>query len=75
MISQRLVWLQEATCSCEMNLMTTHLLVSTSSVFITDAIAASEQRHVATVDISGAYLNAPTPMGENEVHIRLDKLV
>lgn len=47
--------------------------VSTCSVFIVAAIAAREKRKVATVDISGAYLNAP--MGETEVFMRLDKLV
>ena len=34
------------------------------------AIAASERRHVATVDIGGVYLNAD--MGEHEVLMRLD---
>jgi hypothetical protein len=32
--------------------------VSTTAVFITAAIAAAEQRHVITIDIGGAYLNA-----------------
>ena len=32
--------------------------VSTSSVFMIAAIAAKERRHVATVDFTGAYLNA-----------------
>ena len=32
--------------------------VSTSSVFMVAAIAAKEKRHVATIDFTGAYLNA-----------------
>ena len=47
--------------------------VSTSSVFITAAIAAREARSVSTVDIGGAYLNAP--MGDTEVFMKLDKLL
>jgi hypothetical protein len=32
--------------------------VSLSSVYIVAAIAANEQRHVCTIDMPGAYLNA-----------------
>lgn len=46
--------------------------VSTSAVFTLAAVAAHEQRHVAVVDIGGAFLNAD--MGkEVPVHMRLDK--
>jgi hypothetical protein len=44
--------------------------VSTTSVFMIAAIASSEKRKVATVDIGGAYLNAP--MKDSEVLMKLD---
>ena len=44
--------------------------VSTQAAFMVAGIAAQEGRHVATVDITGAYLNAN--MGEHEVFMRLD---
>jgi hypothetical protein len=44
--------------------------VSTQAAFMVAGIAAQEGRHVATVDITGAYLNAN--MGEHEVLMRLD---
>ena len=46
--------------------------VSTQSVFMISALAAAEGRTVATVDITGAYLNADMPDGY-EVLMRLDK--
>jgi Reverse transcriptase (RNA-dependent DNA polymerase) len=45
--------------------------VSTSAVFTLLAVAAHEQRDVAVVDISGAYLNADMTLGV-PVHMRLD---
>jgi Reverse transcriptase (RNA-dependent DNA polymerase) len=46
--------------------------VSTSAVFTMAAVAAYEHRHVAVVDIGGAFLNAD--MGKDiTVHMRLDK--
>jgi len=44
--------------------------VATTSVFMIAAIASSEKRKVATVDIGGAYLNAP--MKDSEVLMKLD---
>ena len=44
--------------------------VSTSSAFMIAAIAASESREVATVDIKGAYLNAK--MKGHEILMKLD---
>ena len=44
--------------------------VSTAATFLVAAIAAQEDRHVATLDIGGAYLNAS--MKEHEVLMRLD---
>ena len=44
--------------------------VSTETVFLVAAIAAQEKRHVVTLDIGGAYLNAS--MKEHEVIMRLD---
>ncbi len=35
--------------------------ISTEAVFLISAIAAKENRHVVTADISSAYLNAPQP--------------
>ena len=46
--------------------------VSTSAVFSLLAIAAHEERRVAVVDISGAYLNADMAL-ETPVHMRLDR--
>ena len=46
--------------------------VSTSAVFTLLAVAAHEHRHVAVVDISGAYLNAYMTKGV-PVHMRLDR--
>jgi len=46
--------------------------VSTQSVFMLSALAAAEGRTIATVDITGAYLNADMPDGY-EVLMRLDK--
>ena len=45
--------------------------VNTSAVFAVAAIAAKEKRHVVTLDIGGAYLNAS--MKEREVLMRLDE--
>jgi len=44
--------------------------VSTAETFLVAAIAAQEHRHVATLDIGGAYLNAS--MKEHEVLMRLE---
>ncbi len=44
--------------------------VSTAATFLVAAIAAQEHRHVATLDIGGAYLNAS--MKEHEALMRLD---
>ena len=46
--------------------------VTTQAVFMISALAAAEGRTVATVDITGAYLNADMPEGY-EVLMRLDK--
>ena len=46
--------------------------VSTSAVFTLLAIAAHEERRVAVVDISGAYLNADMSL-EVPVHMHLDR--
>ena len=46
--------------------------VSTSAVFTMLAVAAHEKRHVAVVDISGAFLNADMTLGV-PVHMRLDR--
>ena len=46
--------------------------VSTSAVFTMLAVAAHENRHVAVVDISGAFLNADMTLGV-PVHMRLDR--
>lgn len=46
--------------------------VSTSAVFTLLSIAAHEERRVAVVDISGAYLNADM-VRETPVHMRLDR--
>ena len=43
--------------------------VATTSAFMVAAIAAKEKRHVATIDIGGAYLNAEM---QNEVFMSLD---
>jgi len=48
--------------------------ISTSSVFILAAIAATENRAVATIDVPGAYLNADMPESE-EVLMRLDPYI
>lgn len=45
--------------------------VATSSAFMIAALAAREGRHVVTVDIAGAYLNAE--MSGQEVLMRLDR--
>ena len=47
--------------------------VATAAVFTTVAIAARERRHVATIDIGGAYLNAE--MGDHSVYMLLDPLI
>jgi hypothetical protein len=44
--------------------------VSLPSVMMVAAIAKKEQRKVVTMDIAGAYLNAP--MGDRVVHLKLD---
>jgi hypothetical protein len=44
--------------------------VATSAVFAVAAIAAQEHRHVVTIDIGGAYLNAS--MREHDVLMKLD---
>jgi hypothetical protein len=46
---------------------------SLTSVFITSLIAAHEQRHVVTVDIAGAYLNAS--IDTQEVLMKIDPLM
>lgn len=46
--------------------------LSTSAVFTIAAISAHERRHVAVVDIRGAFLNAHMTAGV-PVHMRLDK--
>ena len=46
--------------------------VSTCAVMTTFAIAAHERRHIAVVDITGAYLNADMNTGII-VHMRLDQ--
>jgi hypothetical protein len=48
---------------------------ATSSVFTVAAIAASEGRLVATMDIGGAFLNAKMDPSGVLVHMRLDKLM
>ena len=45
------------------------LTVSTHSVFINAAIAAKESRHVKTIDLPGAYLNADMSGEEVLMHI------
>ena len=48
--------------------------VSTTSVFIITAIAASENRSVATIDFPGAFLNSDMPSeGDHTVYMRLNK--
>jgi hypothetical protein len=47
--------------------------VATAAVFMTAAIAAREKRHVATIDIGGAYLNAD--MGHHNVYMMLDPFI
>ena len=48
--------------------------VSTTSVFIITAIAASENRSVATIDFPGAFLNSDMPSeGNHTVYMRLNK--
>jgi len=46
--------------------------VHTDSVMMIAAIAAKERRKIVTMDIAGAYLNAP--MNASEVYMRLDRL-
>jgi hypothetical protein len=48
---------------------------ATSSVLSVAAIAASENRHVVTVDIGGAFLNADMEPTGVKVHMRLDKIM
>jgi hypothetical protein len=48
--------------------------VATQSAFMVAAIAATEKRHVATVDIGGAYLNADLPK-DKPIFMKLDKLL
>ena len=48
--------------------------VSTTSVFIVAAIAASENRAVATIDFPGAFFNSDMPLdGDHAVLMRLNK--
>ena len=47
--------------------------VATAAFFMAAAIAARENRHVATVDIGGAFLNAE--MGHHNVYMSLDPLL
>ena len=48
--------------------------VSTTSVFIVAAFAASENRAVATIDFPGAFLNSDMPLdGDHAVLMRLNK--
>jgi hypothetical protein len=44
-----------------------------ASLMTVIAIAASEQRHIATCDIGGAYLNAQMPTEGIKVHMRIGK--
>ena len=46
---------------------------ATAAVFMVTAIAAKERRHVATVDIGGAFLNAE--MGHHNVYMLLDPVI
>lgn len=48
---------------------------ATTSVFTIAAIAAAEGRHVMTMDIGGAFLNADITATGVKVHMRLDKLM
>lgn len=45
--------------------------VATQALLMVASIAATENRHVATLDISGAYLNAP--IGTHRVFMSIDK--
>lgn len=47
----------------------------TTSVFVIAAIAAAEERSVMTIDVGGAFLNAPMEPTGIKVHMRLDKLM
>ena len=48
--------------------------VSTTSIFTITAIAASENRSVATIDFPGAFLNSDMPSeGDHTVYMRLNK--
>jgi hypothetical protein len=48
--------------------------VSTTSVFIVAAIAAKENRAVATIDFPGAFLNSDMPLeGDHVVYMRINK--
>ena len=51
----------------------TSYIVSTTSVFTIAAIAASENRAVATVDFPGAYLNSDMPSDGKPVFMLMDK--
>ena len=48
---------------------------STTSVLTVAAIAASEGRHVITIDIGGAFLNADMAPTGIKVHMRLDRVM
>jgi hypothetical protein len=48
---------------------------STTSVLTIAAIAAAEERHVITIDIGGAFLNADMAPTGIKVHMRLDKVM
>ena len=45
--------------------------VGLTAALVTSGIAAKERRHVATVDVTGAFLNAE--MGDEEILVKLDK--
>jgi hypothetical protein len=48
--------------------------VSTTSVFVVAAIAAKEDRAVATIDFLGAFLNSDMPLdGDHVVFMRINK--
>jgi hypothetical protein len=48
--------------------------VSTTSVYIVAAIAAKEDRAVATIDFPGAFLNSDMPLdGDHVVFVRINK--
>ena len=63
--------MQEETCKTSLSSPT----ASTTSVLPIAAIAAAEERHVITIDIGGAFLNADMAPTGIKVHMRLDKVM